>query len=65
MNTGKGLTGTSPNRTSLISNEKYQVQHLTLISNINISIFLDTNPYSDTDSTKDNFDLSNQTLNYC
>ena len=55
MDTGKGLTGTSPNGTGLIFNEKYQVEHLTLISQKIMNIFLDTDPYSDTDSTKDNF----------
>ena len=55
MDTEKGLTGTSPNGTGLIFNEKYQVEHLTLISQKIMNIFLDTDPYSDTDSTKDNF----------
>ena len=32
---------------------------------MSMKVFLDTDSYSDTDSTKHDFDLSNQTLNDC
>ena len=34
-----------------------------ILHKYNMKIFLDTDSYSDTDSTKHNFDLSNQPLN--